>query len=79
VFSVVFPLLSITNKRNYEKKENSFETFIDILSQVTMGNFEIENANDFIICDVKNEHKELLKYFNIGEKEFLNYNKISSL
>ncbi|MGC9523802.1 MAG: IS1634 family transposase [Anaerolineae bacterium] len=63
----------------YEKKENSFKTFIDILSQITMGEFTIENTDEFIICDVKNEHKELLRYFDIGEKEFLDYKKLSIL
>lgn len=56
-----------------EKKGNTFSHFIDILYQINLGIFSIENANIQIINQITSQQKELLQLFDMEEKQFTNF------
>lgn len=60
----------------YEQQENSVHTFLQSLSQIQLGKFSIEGMTKWIVSALTDEHKKLLKLFNIREKEFMDYNKM---
>ena len=55
----------------YEKKENSFGAFLDILNQIKLGKFKFDDKEEFIVTSLSNQHKKILNMFNINEKKFL--------
>lgn len=58
-----------SNKRFYH-------TFINDLSEITLGTFKIENKNIKIINEPGKKHLELLKLFGISKSKFKDYKNI---
>lgn len=53
-------------------KESSFKKFLDELSEIRLGVFEIENAKEKIINQLEENHKEILGLFDMELKYFKN-------
>lgn len=56
-----------------EEKKNSFSHFIDLLDQINLGIFSIEKEKLQIITQMSVEQKELLRLFDMEEKQFTNF------
>lgn len=56
-----------------EGKENTFAHFLDIFDQISLGIFKIEEQRINIITKITKEQKELMKFFGMQEKEFINF------
>lgn len=63
----------------YEKKENSFGAFLDILNQIKLGMFKFDDKVEFIVTSLSNQHEEILNMFNINKKDFLNLKLICGI
>jgi transposase len=55
-----------------EKKNNSFESFLDTIDSIDLGIFEIEKAKKEIVTPPEEEQQKLLKIFNIEKSLFTN-------
>lgn len=56
-----------------EERGNTFSHFLDLLYQINLGIFNIEEARVPLITQITPEQKELLKLFDMEEKEFTNF------
>jgi len=60
------------NKWLSSEKDYTFGHFINILSQIELGIFEIEDMKEEIISELEEEQKEILKIFDMPLKWFKN-------
>jgi transposase len=59
----------------YQEKENSIYSFLNILSEIHLGRFNIEGIEEWVVSSLGTDHKKILNMFNINDKEFENYKK----
>lgn len=59
-----------------QDKDNSFSHFMDIISEMSLGIFEIEKARKEVVTTLSKEAKGVLKLFGIDERYFTDVEKI---
>ncbi len=69
---LVSKAIETLKEKGWLDERHSFKTFLDILSSIQIGLFEIDSAKKWIISELKKEQEEVIKLFNIDLEYFRN-------